>query len=170
MDNNQLIGNIESVAAKLVDTLKRKNADYGNSFSVLYGKIGMPYAYGHLAEKLERIWSLMNKDAQVKAESLRDSLYDLAGYAILTLARQTEETQPEAKEQPSERCFSDKFPLVFKEGDFIRRVDEPNGVIWRVTEVSPTYILISSSSRDGSKASIVYPSEQGCWRKEGSLR
>lgn len=45
----------------------------------------MTYAYGHLAEKLERINSLRKNEAKVKEESMKDSLYDLANYAILTI-------------------------------------------------------------------------------------
>lgn len=45
----------------------------------------MTYAYGHLAEKIERIDSLSNNDAKVQGESMIDSLYDLANYSILTI-------------------------------------------------------------------------------------
>lgn len=37
------------------------------------------------AEKLERINSLRKNEAKVKGESMKDSLYDLANYAILTI-------------------------------------------------------------------------------------
>ena len=45
----------------------------------------MTYAYGHLAEKIERIDSLSNNEAKVQGESMIDSLYDLANYSILTI-------------------------------------------------------------------------------------
>ena len=69
----------------LHDLYQKKNADYGNSFADIYAEVGMPYAYGHMAEKLRRIRSLMNQPANVKGESMRDSLVDLANYAILTI-------------------------------------------------------------------------------------
>lgn len=75
----------ESIIKELLDTYKRKNHDYGNSFSKLFVECGMTYAYGHMAEKLERVKSLMKGDGQVKGESMKDSLYDLANYAILTI-------------------------------------------------------------------------------------
>ena len=62
-----------------------KNHDYGNSFSELFAECGMTYAYGHLSEKLKRVKSLMSDEAKVKDESMRDSLLDLANYAILTI-------------------------------------------------------------------------------------
>ena len=75
----------KDITDKMYDTYKAKNEDYGNSFHKLFKKIGMTYAYGHLAEKLERVESLMNGEAKVKGESMRDSLLDLANYAILTI-------------------------------------------------------------------------------------
>lgn len=69
----------------MYDTFKAKNHDYGNSFSELFSECGMTYAYGHLSEKLKRVKSLMSDEAKVKDESMRDSLLDLANYAILTI-------------------------------------------------------------------------------------
>lgn len=69
----------------MYDTFKAKNHDYGNSFSELFAECGMTYAYGHMAEKLKRVKSLMSDEAKVKDESMRDSLLDLANYAILTI-------------------------------------------------------------------------------------
>ena len=73
------------ICKDLHDLYIKKNADYGNSFADIYAEVGMPYAYGHLAEKLRRIRSLMNQPANVKGESMRDSLVDLANYTILTI-------------------------------------------------------------------------------------
>ena len=87
IEQETLIGNIEREAKVLVDTLKRKNKDYGNSFSELFNDIGMPYAYMHMAEKLMRVKSLMDSDSSPAVnESIEDSVRDLAGYALLTLA------------------------------------------------------------------------------------
>ena len=69
----------------MYDTFKAKNHDYGNSFSELFAECGMTYAYGHMAEKLKRVKSLMSDEAKVNGESMRDSLLDLANYAILTI-------------------------------------------------------------------------------------
>lgn len=67
------------------NTFKAKNQDYGNSFSNLFKECGMTYAYGHMKEKLERVKSLMKDEAKVKGEGMKDSLKDLANYAILTI-------------------------------------------------------------------------------------
>lgn len=73
------------ITDKMYDTFKKKNTDYGNSFHKIFKECGMTYAYGHMAEKLERINSLRKNEAKVKGESMKDSLYDLANYAILTI-------------------------------------------------------------------------------------
>ena len=75
----------KEITEKMCDIYKQKNSDYGNSFSKLFKKCGMTYAYGHLAEKIERIDSLSNNEAKVQGESMIDSLYDLANYSILTI-------------------------------------------------------------------------------------
>ena len=75
----------KEITDKMFEPFKAKNHDYGSSFSNLFNECGMTYAYGHMAEKLERVKSLMKDDAKVKGESMKDSLYDLANYAILTI-------------------------------------------------------------------------------------
>ena len=75
----------KEITDKMFETFKAKNHDYGSSFSNLFKECGMTYAYGHMAEKLERINSLRKNEAKVKRESMKDSLYDLANYAILTI-------------------------------------------------------------------------------------
>ena len=74
-----------AITNKMCNTFEVKNSDYGDSFHKLFEECGMTYAYGHMAEKLERVKSLMKDDAKVKGESMKDSLYDLANYAILTI-------------------------------------------------------------------------------------
>lgn len=74
-----------AITNKMCNTFEVKNHDYGDSFHKLFEECGMTYAYGHLAEKLERINSLRKNEAKVKGESMKDSLYDLANYAILTI-------------------------------------------------------------------------------------
>ena len=75
----------KEITDKMFETFKAKNHDYGSSFSNLFKECGMTYAYGHMAEKLERINSLRKNGSKVKGESMKDSLYDLANYAILTI-------------------------------------------------------------------------------------
>ena len=77
------------ILGELFDTYKRKNSDYGNTFETLFKEFGAVYAYSHMYEKLMRIKTLMNgpNPLKVKEESIKDSLKDLASYAILTLVQ-----------------------------------------------------------------------------------
>ena len=75
----------KEITDKMFETFKAKNHDYGSSFNNLFKECGMTYAYGHMAEKLERVKSLMKDEAKVKGEGMKDSLLDLANYAILTV-------------------------------------------------------------------------------------
>ena len=83
--NKEDADRFKEITDKMFETFKAKNHDYGSSFSNLFKECGMTYAYGHMAEKLERVKSLMKDDAKVNGESMRDSLLDLANYAILTI-------------------------------------------------------------------------------------
>ena len=79
------VDRFKEITDKMFETFKAKNHDYGSSFSNLFKECGMTYAYGHMAEKLKRVKSLMSDEAKVNGESMRDSLLDLANYAILTI-------------------------------------------------------------------------------------
>jgi hypothetical protein len=64
----------------------KKNADYGDSFHDTYLEEGMAMARIRLSDKLSRFKSLTKSGQQnVKDESIRDTLLDLANYAIMTV-------------------------------------------------------------------------------------
>ena len=83
--NKEDADRFKEITDKMFETFKAKNHDYGSSFSNLFNECGMTYAYGHMAEKLERVKSLMKDDAKVNGEGMKDSLLDLSNYAILTI-------------------------------------------------------------------------------------
>ena len=63
-----------------------KNADYGDSFHKTFVEEGMAMARIRLSDKLERFKRLTKSNEQhVQDESVRDTLIDLANYAILTV-------------------------------------------------------------------------------------
>lgn len=69
----------------MLGTFKKKNADYGNSFHKSFEKFGPIAGVVRLSDKMSRIESLINKDAQVKSESIEDTLLDMANYSIMLL-------------------------------------------------------------------------------------
>lgn len=66
---------------------RRKNHDYGDSFHLSFKEEGMAMARIRLGDKLNRFKQLSkNPDSQqVKGESIKDTLLDLANYAIMTV-------------------------------------------------------------------------------------
>lgn len=61
-----------------------KNHDYGDSFHKTYQEFGKVSVAIRLQDKVSRLSALTTKDQQlVKDESIRDTLLDIANYAIL---------------------------------------------------------------------------------------
>lgn len=63
----------------------KKNRDYGDSFHKSFEKYGLTMSAIRIGDKFNRFESLIANPAQVKDESIRDTLIDLANYAILTI-------------------------------------------------------------------------------------
>lgn len=62
-----------------------KNSDYGDSFSETFNKLGMVSAVTRITDKTNRLQNLCINEQKVKDESIKDTLMDLANYAIMTL-------------------------------------------------------------------------------------
>ena len=86
-----------AICAELNDTYRKKNADYGDSFGETFRKLGMISAVTRITDKTNRLQSLSVHAAQVKDEALRDTLLDLANYAIMSMI----ELQNEAERRPN---------------------------------------------------------------------
>lgn len=69
----------------LTETLIAKNRDYGNSVEEQFNEYGEASLLIRLDDKLRRLKQLQNAPANVTGESKRDTMLDLAGYAILGL-------------------------------------------------------------------------------------
>lgn len=76
----------ENICYELNTLYARKNTDYGDSFHKTYVEEGMAMARIRLSDKLERFKRLTKSNEQhVQDESVRDTLIDLANYAIMTV-------------------------------------------------------------------------------------
>ena len=72
---------------------KKKNADYGNAFGKRFERLegrrkgaGLENAVSRIGDKYERLENLAyGNEAQVKDESIRETLIDLACYAVMTI-------------------------------------------------------------------------------------
>lgn len=74
----------KETTTSMAETFAEKNHDYGNSFFVSLDKRGLVAALVRMEDKMNRLDSLSKQEAQVKDESLIDTLLDLANYSILT--------------------------------------------------------------------------------------
>ena len=64
---------------------ERKNADYGDSFSKTFEEFGLTSSAIRINDKTERFKKLIKQEAQVQDEIIKDTLLDIANYAVLTL-------------------------------------------------------------------------------------
>ena len=82
-ENVQIHGKI---CQELTETYDKKNADYGNSFANSLDKHGLIAGIVRMDDKMSRLISLNSKnEQQVMGESMRDTLMDLANYAIMSV-------------------------------------------------------------------------------------
>lgn len=72
---------------EMANLYEKKNADYGDSFGETYRRLGLVSAVTRIQDKCNRLCNLaVNKGRQrVEDESIRDTIVDLANYAIMTL-------------------------------------------------------------------------------------
>lgn len=78
----------EQITKNMVKIFKKKNHDYGNSFEQSLNEEGLAASRIRMGDKWNRYKTLSRKDPsniQVKDESIRDTLIDLANYAIMTV-------------------------------------------------------------------------------------
>ena len=75
----------KEIANDLAELYEKKNADYGDSFGETYQKLGVISAITRMTDKLNRFTNLNLKGNQkVNNETLKDTILDLAAYAIMT--------------------------------------------------------------------------------------
>ena len=74
------------IVTEMNELYERKNKDYGDSFHLSFLEEGMAMARIRLGDKLNRFKTLTKtNEQQVNDESVRDTLIDLANYAIMTV-------------------------------------------------------------------------------------
>ena len=76
---------MKCITDNIIDTYERKNHDYGNSFEESLNKFGLVASAVRLSDKFNRFTTLITKEALVNDESMRDTLLDMATYAIMTV-------------------------------------------------------------------------------------
>ena len=73
-----------NICEELQELYRKKNHDYGDSFHEGWKEYGPTMAAIRLEDKLRRFKTLIKGESEV-SESMRDTLIDLANYAIMTV-------------------------------------------------------------------------------------
>lgn len=73
------------ITTEMTKVYVRKDHDYSNSFDRSLDEFGLIASVVRIGDKMNRIKSLALKEAKVKDESIRDTLLDMANYAIMTV-------------------------------------------------------------------------------------
>lgn len=83
---NNKVEKFKALTTEMADTYERKNADYGDSYGESLNEFGIIAGVVRMGDKFNRLKSLSkNQRRRVKDESLRDTLLDLANYAIMSV-------------------------------------------------------------------------------------
>lgn len=83
----------DAILKEMSELHAKKNADYGNAFAKRFERLegrrkgaGLENAVSRIGDKYERLENLAyGNEAQVKDESIRETLIDLACYAVMTI-------------------------------------------------------------------------------------
>ena len=95
-EHQMKVNAFEDITISLRNIYDAKNRDYGDSFSQSFQEEGMAMVRIRLGDKLNRLKNLTRgAEQQVKDESVRDTLIDLANYAIMTIMELDKENNTE---------------------------------------------------------------------------
>ena len=83
---NNILEKHKELCDRIHNTCVAKNHDYGNSASDLYKKFGLISYIVRMNDKMNRINTLVKREAEVKDEKITDTLLDLANYCLLAVA------------------------------------------------------------------------------------
>ena len=81
---SETLTSYEEVLANLSTTYKKKNQDYGDSFHKSVTEFGPLAGLVRIGDKYNRLKQLITTgNQQVKDESIKDTLLDMANYCIM---------------------------------------------------------------------------------------
>lgn len=83
---NPFMEEYEKIVTETMELCIKKNKDYGRSVQDTYERFGDVSYLVRITDKYNRICSLLDKKAEVKDESIDDTIRDMANYCFLWLA------------------------------------------------------------------------------------
>ena len=137
-----------------LETFKRKNHDYGNSFEKSLDTFGLVAGIVRMSDKFERLVSLNDpsKRAQIASESLVDTLEDLSNYAAMAacwLKGQKAEDWKELRLKELDGNIED----ILKKAD--------TSVVKSIDETKSKAMVFMPGRRDGKTVSLQKAIEEG---------
>ena len=86
MSTNNCNEIFSDVLNEMQEMYASKNKDYGNSFGETIQEFGYVVAVARISDKLKRLKNIVKGEKmEVKSETMRDTLLDIANYAVLTI-------------------------------------------------------------------------------------
>lgn len=90
---------LKDLTNEILGIYVKKNTDYGDSFSKSFDEFGIIAPVVRMSDKMERIKTLTkSEDVKVTDESIRDTLVDLANYALMTVVEMNLESRDNERE------------------------------------------------------------------------
>ena len=83
---NEFMEEYKKIVTETMELCVKKNKDYGSSVENTYEKFGDISYLVRITDKYNRICSLLNREGEVKDESIDDTIRDMANYSFLWLA------------------------------------------------------------------------------------
>lgn len=81
---DEKVQHFADIVGEMTELYAKKNHDYGDSFTEMFNEYGMTSVLIRLSDKYRRLKTLSKGEALVD-ESVRDTLIDLACYAVMTI-------------------------------------------------------------------------------------
>ena len=83
---NEFMEEYKKIVTETMELCIKKNKDYGSSVEDTFEKFGNISYLVRITDKYNRICSLLNREGEVKDESIDDTIRDMANYSFLWLA------------------------------------------------------------------------------------
>lgn len=77
------INRFTEITSEMAETYRKKNHDYGSSFSQSIKEFGPIAGVVRISDKFNRLKNLISGKALVNDESVQDTLLDMANYCIM---------------------------------------------------------------------------------------
>src|SRR5690625_717828 len=75
----------QNILNKMHEVYQSKNKDYGDSFGKQFSEYGIISSAIRIEDKFQRFKNLIKNEANVKDETIEDTLLDMANYCVMTL-------------------------------------------------------------------------------------